>query len=53
MNINFFDFAKQKDKIGSALQKDIINVLEHNQFILGPEVAELEHKLEKYINSNH
>ncbi|MDA9781140.1 DegT/DnrJ/EryC1/StrS family aminotransferase [Amylibacter sp.] len=53
MNINFFDLAQQKDKIGSALQKGIMNVLGHNQFILGPEVAELEHKLEKYTNSSY
>lgn len=41
--------ARIKDKIDSGIQK----VLEHGQYILGPEVAELEKKLIEYTGAKY
>jgi UDP-2-acetamido-2-deoxy-ribo-hexuluronate aminotransferase len=38
-----------EDKINARIQK----VMDHGQFILGPEVEELEQKLAEYTGSNH
>ena len=38
-----------EDKINARIQK----VMDHGQFILGPEVSELEHKLAEYIGSKN
>ena len=51
MKIDFFDLNQQRKKIGSALQRDLMRVLEHNQYILGPEVGRLEKKLEQYTGA--
>lgn len=53
MKIDFFDLKQQRNKMGSALQRDLIHVLEHNQYILGPEVGCLENKLEQYTGAEH
>jgi len=53
MLTEFVDLAEQyrylKDEINSNIQK----VLDHGQFILGPEVEELEHKLAEYAGVKH
>lgn len=41
--------ARIKDKIGLGIQ----NVLSHGQYILGPEVEELEKKLTEYTGAKH
>ncbi|WP_372778788.1 DegT/DnrJ/EryC1/StrS family aminotransferase [Litorivivens sp.] len=51
--MQFVDLAAQqariKDKIDAAIQR----VLAHGQYILGPEVAELEERLAKYTGSKY
>lgn len=51
--IEFIDLRSQrlllKERIGSAID----GVLEHGQFILGPEVTELEHKLADFVGVRH
>ena len=42
-------YAKQRNAIGRAIQR----VLDHGQFILGPEVAELEERLAAYVGTRH
>ena len=53
MQLQFIDLKHQfkayQDEIESRLQK----VLEHGQFIMGPEVAELEDVLAKYVGVRH
>jgi dTDP-4-amino-4,6-dideoxygalactose transaminase len=51
--IKFIDLAKQQKLIYSRLQSRINNVLSHGQYIMGPEVAELEEKLAKYAGVKH
>ena len=51
--IEFIDLKTQqariKDKIDAAIQR----VLEHGQYILGPEVAELEEKLAEFTGAKY
>lgn len=51
--IPFIDLKSQQDRIRPALDKRIAAVLEHGQYIMGPEVAELEEKLAAYTGSKH
>ncbi|MDP2067245.1 MAG: DegT/DnrJ/EryC1/StrS family aminotransferase [Burkholderiaceae bacterium] len=51
--IEFCDLAAQQDSIRPALEKNIHRVLHHGQYILGPEVAELEEKLAAYTGAKH
>ncbi len=51
--IEFCDLAAQQDRIRPALEKSIHRVLHHGQYILGPEVAELEEKLAAYTGAKH
>ena len=43
--IPFIDLKSQQEKIRSKIDKRIKTVLDHGQYILGPEVKELEKKL--------
>jgi len=51
--MQFIDLATQqkciKDKIDAGIQR----VLAHGQYILGPEVAELEEKLKEFVGTKH
>jgi UDP-2-acetamido-2-deoxy-ribo-hexuluronate aminotransferase len=51
--IPFIDFQAQQEKIQVSLQKRINTVLNNNQYILGPEVGELELKLAEYVGVKH
>ncbi|PKO45626.1 MAG: aminotransferase DegT [Betaproteobacteria bacterium HGW-Betaproteobacteria-3] len=51
--MEFCDLAAQQDRIRPALEKNIHRVLHHGQYILGPEVAELEEKLAAYTGAKH
>ena len=51
--IEFCDLAAQQDRIRPALERNIHRVLHHGQYILGPEVAELEEKLAAYTGAKH
>ena len=49
MTINFIDLKAQQQKIFPQIQKRIQKVLEHGQYIMGPEVKELEDRLASYV----
>lgn len=51
--IEFVDLKAQRDRIRSELDAAIARVLDHGQFIMGPEVAELERQLAAYTGARH
>jgi len=50
MLVKFIDLDKQREQISHSLIDRICNVVRSNQFILGPEVDELESRLASYLN---
>ena len=53
MAIPFIDLKSQYLKSEQNLNSAILKVLAHGQYIMGPEVAELESKLAEYIGVKH
>jgi len=53
MSIPFIDLKAQYKALQPQVQKRINRVLEHGQYIMGPEVKELEDKLQAYTGSKH
>ncbi|WP_423708671.1 DegT/DnrJ/EryC1/StrS family aminotransferase [Undibacterium sp. WLX3042] len=51
--MEFIDLKSQYRALKSEIDARIQRVLDHGQFILGPEVAELEEKLANYTGSKH
>lgn len=51
--IPFVDLAAQQKKIRPQLMANMENVLLHGQYIMGPEVHELEEKLAAYVGVKH
>ena len=51
--VAFLDLAAQQARLGASLRQRISAVLTHGQFILGPEVAELEKKLAEFCGAAH
>ena len=51
--IPFIDLKTQQKHIRSKIDSRIKKVLDHGQYILGPEVKELENELSKFSNSKH
>jgi UDP-2-acetamido-2-deoxy-ribo-hexuluronate aminotransferase len=51
--IAFIDLKAQQRRIAPELRRRVAAVLEHCQFILGPEVAELESTLARYCGARH
>ena len=51
--IEFIDLKAQQARIKGQLDAAIQRVLAHGQYILGPEVAELEEKLATYTGAKH
>ena len=51
--IPFIDLKSQQEKIRSKIDKRIKTVLDHGQYILGPEVKELEKKLGFFAKSKY
>ena len=49
--IPFIDLAAQQDRLRPEIEAGIARVLKHGQYILGPEVAELEEKLAAYTGA--
>ena len=52
-NIPFIDVASQRARLGSAVDAAVKRVLDHCQFINGPEVAQLEEMLAAYCGAKH
>ena len=53
MSIPFIDLKTQYQALKPQIQARINAVLEHGQYIMGPEVKELEDKLAAYTGSKH
>lgn len=51
--IDFIDLKAQQNRIKDKIDAGIQNVLTHGQYILGPEVIELEEKLASYVGAKH
>lgn len=51
--MQFIDLKSRHQLIGDKINARVQTVMEHGQFILGPEVNELETKLAKYTGSKH
>jgi UDP-2-acetamido-2-deoxy-ribo-hexuluronate aminotransferase len=51
--IPLFDLHRQKARLGGELHRRLDLVLAHGQFILGPEVEELEQRLARYADTRH
>ena len=51
--IPFIDLKTQQKHIRSKIDNRIKRVLDHGQYILGPEVKELENALSRFSNSKH
>lgn len=51
--MQFIDLAAQQERIKVQLNANIQKVLAHGQYILGPEVYELEEKLSEYCDAKY
>ena len=51
--MEFIDLKTQYQRISVDVQRRINNVLDHGQYILGPEVSELEGRLAAFVGSKH
>jgi UDP-2-acetamido-2-deoxy-ribo-hexuluronate aminotransferase len=51
--ITLFDLQRQRTRLAGALRSRIDLVLQHGQFVLGPEVEELECRLAAYTGARH
>lgn len=51
--MNFIDLAAQQERIRERLEKNIGTVLDHGQYIMGPEVGEIESQLAHYVGTTH
>jgi UDP-2-acetamido-2-deoxy-ribo-hexuluronate aminotransferase len=51
--IPFIDLARQQQRILPEIEKRMAAVLKHGQYILGPEIAELEATLAGYTGTKH
>ena len=51
--IEFIDLKAQQSRLKDKIEAGIQNVLTHGQYILGPEVAELEEKLAAYVGAKY
>lgn len=53
MTMPFVDLAAQQERIRTEIEAGIARVLAHGQYILGPEVSELEERLADYAGTTH
>ena len=49
----FIDLAAQRSHLGDGVERAISKILQHGQFILGPEVTELERQLGAFCGARH
>jgi dTDP-4-amino-4,6-dideoxygalactose transaminase len=49
----FVDLRMQRERLGDRMDAAIRRVLEHGQFVMGPEVFELENRLAAYCGAAH
>jgi UDP-2-acetamido-2-deoxy-ribo-hexuluronate aminotransferase len=51
--MDFIDLKTQYRRLKPSVDERIHRVLEHGQYVMGPECAELERKLAEYVGSKH
>ena len=51
--LDFVDLKSQQQQISAALAENIQRVLAHGQYVMGPEVQELETRLAAYVGVKH
>ncbi|MFO7559431.1 MAG: DegT/DnrJ/EryC1/StrS family aminotransferase [Desulfobacterales bacterium] len=51
--MKFVDLQIQQNRIRNKLQENIQNVLDHGQYVMGPEIAELEDQFGQFSGVNH
>ena len=51
--VKFIDLNAQQKQIRAKIENRVLQVLDHGQYIMGPEVFELEKKLAKYVGVNY
>ena len=51
--IEFVDLKAQQRRILPELERRMKAVLQHGQYIMGPEIQELEEKLAAYVGVKH
>lgn len=51
--INFIDLKRQYYNISSDVERNIDTVMNHGQYIMGPEIAEFEAKLAKFAGTKY
>ncbi len=51
--IPFIDLAAQRQRIGRSIEAAMARVVEHGQFIMGPEIRELEQQLAAFCGAKH
>jgi UDP-2-acetamido-2-deoxy-ribo-hexuluronate aminotransferase len=51
--MQFIDLKKQQERIRGNIDENIKKVLDHGQYILGPEVVELEERLAEFVGVEH
>lgn len=51
--IPFIDLAAQRRRLGTSVDEAVARVLAHCQFIMGPEVRELEERLAEFCGAKH
>jgi dTDP-4-amino-4,6-dideoxygalactose transaminase len=51
--IPFIDLAAQRRRLGKSVDEAIARVLSHGQYIMGPEVLELERRLAEFCGARH
>ncbi len=51
--MDFIDLKAQQNKIRATIEANINKVLDHGQYIMGPEVAEFEERLADYVGVKH
>jgi dTDP-4-amino-4,6-dideoxygalactose transaminase len=51
--MQFIDLATQQNRIREKIESNIQTVLNHGQYIFGPEIRELEKRLAEYVGVEH
>lgn len=51
--MEFIDLKSQQERIRKNIDQRIARVLDHGQYIMGPEIAELEELLSNYVGSKY
>ncbi len=51
--LDFIDLATQQDQLRAVIETNVHRVLHHGQYIMGPEVADLETQLAAYVGTKH